>query len=148
MAKRILVPIDHVPPIAELLDLVHDAARGGGAVVRLIHVAPLPDNLIGSDGRVMAFADQEGARVEAEWRDLLRPVECELGDVPVDSVVCFGDPVTAILREAVEFEADLVAMPSHGRTSVGRLVFGSVAEQIAHRAPMAVALVRARTRHE
>jgi nucleotide-binding universal stress UspA family protein len=36
-------------------------------------------------------------------------------------------------------------MPTRGRTGVTRLLFGSVAEEVARRAPMAVALVRAHT---
>jgi len=141
MAKRILVAVDHDPP-AELLDLIHDAARAGGANVRLIHVAPHPENLIGDDGHVMAFSDQEGARLEAEGLDRLRTVELQLGGVPVESVVRFGDPAAEIVREAEAFEADLIAMPTRGRSPVARLLFGSVAEHVARRAPMAVALIR------
>jgi nucleotide-binding universal stress UspA family protein len=142
MAKRILVALDHTPPPAELLDLVNDAARGAGATVRLIHVAPIPDNLIGTDGHVMAYSDQEGARLEAQALDRLRTVELHFGGIPTESVVCFGDPATEILQEAERFDADLIAMPTRGRTGVSRLVFGSVAEQVARRASMAVALVK------
>jgi nucleotide-binding universal stress UspA family protein len=141
MAKRILVAVDHTPP-AELLDLINDAARGGGATVRLVHVAPTPDNLIGDDGYVMAYADQEAARLEAEGLDMLRTVELHLGGVPVEAVVRFGDPAVEIVREAEAFDADLIAMPTRGRTGVARLLFGSVASEVARRAPMAVALVR------
>lgn len=144
MAKRILVPVDHPPP-PELLALVTDAGRGGGATVRLIHVAPPPDNVVDDDGHVMAYSDQEGARLEAEGLDMLRAVELELSGVPVESVVRFGDPAAQIVREAEAFEADLIAMPTRGRTGVTRLLFGSVAEQVARRAPMAVALVRPHT---
>jgi nucleotide-binding universal stress UspA family protein len=142
MAKRILVALDHTPPPAELLDLVNDAARGAGATVRLIHVAPIPTTLLGSNGHVMAYSNQEGARLEAEALDRLRTVELHFGGIPTESAVCFGDPATEILREAERFDADLIAMPTRGRTGVSRLVFGSVAEQVARRAPMAVALVR------
>ena len=141
MAKRILVAVDQTPP-PELLDLVGDAARGGGATVRLLHVAPTPQNLLGDDGHVMAYADQEGERLQAEGRDKLRDVELHLGGVAVEAVVRFGDPATQILREAEEFHADLIAMPTRGRTGVARLLYGSVAEQVARRAPSAVALVR------
>ena len=142
MAKRILVALDYTPPPAELLDLVNDAARGGGAMVRLMRVAPVPHNLIGKDGYVMAFANQEGARLEAEGLDRLRMIELHFGGVPVESVVRFGDPAQEIVREAEQFDADLIAMPARGRTGVSRLIFGSVAEQVACRAPMAVAIVR------
>ena len=144
MAKRILVAVDHTPP-TELLDLISDAARGGGAAVRLLHVAPKPDNLIGDDGYVMAYADQEAVRLEAEGLDILRPIELHLGGVSVESVVRFGDPAVEILREAEAFDADLIAMPTRGRTGVARLLFGSVAAEVARRASVAVALVRPST---
>jgi nucleotide-binding universal stress UspA family protein len=145
MAKRILVPLDHTPPPAELLVLIGDAASGAGAVVRLIHVAPVPETVFSVDGRVMAYSDQEGARLEAEGLDMLRTVGLHLGGVPVESVVRFGEPADTIVNEAEAFDADLVAMPTRGRTGVTRLLFGSVAEQVARRAPMAVALVRSST---
>ncbi|PYN05671.1 MAG: universal stress protein, partial [Candidatus Rokuibacteriota bacterium] len=41
MAKRILVPLDQSPPAEAVLPLVGEVARGGGATVRLLHVAPI-----------------------------------------------------------------------------------------------------------
>jgi nucleotide-binding universal stress UspA family protein len=142
MAKRILVPLDRTPPPAELLDLVNDAARGGGAVVRLLHVAPIADNVVGVDGRVMAYANQESARLEAEAMARLRIVELHFGGVPTESVVRFGNTADEIVAEAEQFGADLIAMPARGRSGVSRLIFGTVAEQVARRAPMSVVLVR------
>jgi nucleotide-binding universal stress UspA family protein len=142
MAKRILVPIDQKTPVAALLDLVADAVRGGSATVRLLHVAPVPDNVMGVDGHIVAYADQEAARLEAEARDRLRVVELHIGG-DVHSAVRFGDdPATEILAEADDFDADLIAMASSFRTGMSRLFVGSVAEQVAHRASVSVALVR------
>ncbi len=61
MAKRILVAVDRTTPPEELLAFVSDAARGGGATVRLLHVAPMPDSIV-TDGRTLAYSDQEEAR--------------------------------------------------------------------------------------
>jgi nucleotide-binding universal stress UspA family protein len=142
MAKRILVPIDHKTPVAALLDLVGDAVRGGSVTVRLLHVAPVPDNVLGVDGHIVAYADQEGARLEAEARDRLRVIELHIGG-DIDSAVRFGeDPAKEILAEADDFDADLIAMASSFRTGVSRLFLGSVAEQVAHAAPISVAIVR------
>ena len=142
MAKRILVPIDQKTPVAALLDLVADAVRGGSATVRLLHVAPVPDNVMGLDGHVVAFADQEAARMEAEARDRLHVIELHIGG-DIDTAVRFGDdPASEILQEADAFHADLIAMASSFRTGMSRLFVGSVAEQVAHRASMAVALMR------
>jgi hypothetical protein len=91
---------------------------------------------------VVAYSDQEAARVEAEALDDLRTIELHFGGMPVDSVVRFGDPVHEILAEADEFDAELIAMATRLRPGVKRWFAGSVAEQVGRRAPMAVALVR------
>ena len=47
-------------------------------------------------------------------------------------------------RHAREIGADLSAMTSHGRSGLGRLVFGSVANAVPRRAPCPALLVRVR----
>ena len=142
MAKRILVALDRENPPSALLDLIVSAAAGSSATVRLLHVAPMPQNLIDADDRVVAYVDQEAARVQADILDELRAIELQFGWMPVDSVVRFGDPAREILAEAAAFDADLIAMPTRCRRGMKRL-FGSVAEDVGRRAPMAVAMVRA-----
>jgi nucleotide-binding universal stress UspA family protein len=53
-----------------------------------------------------------------------------------------GAPADAILRASSEELADLIVMASHGRSGVGRLVLGSVAEEIIRHADLPVVLVR------
>ena len=50
---------------------------------------------------------------------------------------------SAILRIAGEARADLIVMGTHGRTGLGRLLMGSVAEQVVRRAPCPVLTVKA-----
>ncbi len=64
MAKRILVPLDATDDMEAVLDLIADAARGGGATVRLLHVAPHAETVRDVDGHIVVFADQESARLE------------------------------------------------------------------------------------
>ena len=140
MAKRILVPLDQSPVAESIVLMVADLARGGGAVVRLLHVSPVPGNLIAKDGRVVAYADQEMERLEAEGLDYLRAVEVKFGRVSVECIVRFGEPAEEILREAETFEADLIAVATAGRSALSRAVLGSVAEQVFRRSPVAVVL--------
>ena len=140
MAKRILVAVDGTTAPDELLAFVSDAVRGGGATVRLLHVAPMPESIV-TDERVLAYSDQEEYRVRVEAMDMLRALELHIA-ADVDSVVRFGDPADEILREAEEFGADLIAMPATCRPCVRRMLFGGVAEKVAYRAPMAVLLLR------
>lgn len=147
MAKRILVPLDGSTTAEAVLSLVGDLACGAGAVVRLVHVAPVPDNLYGDDDHLIAYADQEIARLEAQYLDYLAGVEVYLGDVPVERTVRFGDPVREILREADQWGADLIAVTTTGRSGLGRMVLGSVAKQVFRKAGLPVVLYHADQRH-
>ena len=140
MAKRILVPLDQSLVAESIVPIVADLARGGGASVRLLHVTPVPGNLVAKDGRVIAYADQEMERVRAAGLDYFHGLEPRFAGAPLNAVVRFGEPVDEILREAETFDADLIAVATAGRSGLGRVVLGSVAEQVFHRAPMPVML--------
>ena len=140
--KRIVVPLDASPVAESVLPVVADLARAGGGSIRLLRVEPLPDNCVDADGRVVAYADQEMARLEAEGLDYLRTVAARLGGIPIESCVRFGDPLTEILEEADAFGADLIAVTTAGRSGLGRTVLGSVAERVFRKAETPVLLYR------
>src|SRR6266581_1165179 len=108
--KRILVPLDLKTEPDAIARVVADAARGAGATVRLLHVVPVPDAVMDVEGRVLSYADQEAARLEADALDYLRFIGILLDGIPVESVVRFGDPAEEILAEADAFGADLIAL--------------------------------------
>lgn len=142
MAKRILVPLDQSPIAESVVPLVADAARGSQATVRLLHVATEPQTRVNDEGHVVAYADQEMERLQAEGLDYLRTVEMQFDGADIECVVRFGDPLTEILREADAFGADLIAVSTAGRSGIGRAVLGSVAEQVFRRAEAPVMLMR------
>jgi len=125
--KRIVVPLDASRVAESVLPVVADLARAGGGSIRLLRVEPLPDNCVDADGRVVAYADQEMAR---------------LGGLPIESCVRFGDPLDEILKEADAFHADLIAVTTAGRSGLGRAVLGSVAERVFRKAETPVLLYR------
>jgi nucleotide-binding universal stress UspA family protein len=143
MAKRILVPLDGAVQAEGMIEAIGALARGTGATVRLLRVAPTPETIVDEDGHVLAFADQESERLEAEALDYLHASTIALEDVALEYAVRFGDPVEQIVAEAETWDADLVAMATRGRGCIGRALLGSVAEQVFRKAPMAVALYRA-----
>ena len=53
-----------------------------------------------------------------------------------------GPAADAILRVADDQDVNLIAMTSHGRTGLGRLVFGSVAGEVLHRSSRPLLVVR------
>ncbi len=142
MAKRILVPLDWTPAAEAIVPLVKDLATGAGATVCLLYVAPMPENVVTDEGRVLSYVDQEMARLEVEGLDYLRAVEIGLDGVPVEPVIRFGDPREKILEEAEAFAAELIVLTSERRWALGRAALGATAEYVVRKAPMAVAVVR------
>lgn len=63
----------------------------------------------------------------------------------LDTAVSEGDPRTAIVDAAKEWQADLIVVGSHGRTGLTRLVMGSVAQTVVAHAHCSVEVVRRRT---
>ena len=141
MYKKILVPLDRSAGAEAALPVAADLARADQAVIRLLHVAPTPTAIV-AEGRVIAYADQESERVQHISEVYLREAARQLAGVPVEYAVRFGEPAEEILEEARESGAELIAMATHGRSGVARLVLGSVAEAVLRRSEVPVVLVR------
>ena len=60
----------------------------------------------------------------------------------VSHILVDGDAAAEIVRAAKDSHADVIVMGTHGRTGVGRLVLGSVAEQVMRRAACPVVTVK------
>lgn len=62
--------------------------------------------------------------------------------VRVVSVVKVGDPRIAILREALEWDADCIFLGSRGLAGIDRFMLGSVSNSVTSHAPCTVEIVR------
>jgi len=60
----------------------------------------------------------------------------------------WGDPKSKIIDVAVEWHADLIVLGSHGKTTLERVLTGSVADYVMRHAPCSVELVRRSYAHE
>jgi nucleotide-binding universal stress UspA family protein len=58
------------------------------------------------------------------------------------TAVRVGDAATEIVAGAREYQADVIAMTTHGRSGLTRILFGSVAEAVLRRASVPVFLMR------
>jgi nucleotide-binding universal stress UspA family protein len=112
-------------------------ARDYGARLLLVHVEPpLP-----------SFAELGAVPPEPFDR---RALERKLAQIkPTDSHVpvvartlLIGDETSEINRFAEENHADLIVMGTHGRTGLGRLLMGSVAESVLRQAPCPVLTIK------
>ncbi len=129
--RMILVPLDGTPGSESVLDAVRGLAAAHRATVRFVHVAPHATTVQSEDdGRVVAFAHQESARVEHQVRAYFSRLAVRLPGVSVGGTVRFGEPLAEIVEEAESVGADLIAMASHRRNALGRLVRGSLAKRL------------------
>ncbi|MGH7389599.1 MAG: universal stress protein [Candidatus Rokuibacteriota bacterium] len=142
MAKRILAPFDDREPSEAIVPVLGALARDSGATVRLLRVLPVPELLVGTDGRIVAYVDQETSRLTAHGTEDLRRIEAQLDGVAVESVVRFGEPVAEILLEAEAFDADLIALASPDGGRLRRAIAPGVADRVAARAPVPTLLLR------
>ncbi len=62
--------------------------------------------------------------------------------ITVEHRLVVGDAATEILREGQETKCDVIILGTHGRTGLGRLLMGSVAEKVVRRAPCPVLTVK------
>jgi len=64
----------------------------------------------------------------------------------VESFACADSPAWGVLNKAAEWKADLVALGSHGRSTLERLFLGSVSQKVAAEAACSVRIARPRKR--
>jgi nucleotide-binding universal stress UspA family protein len=130
MTKRILVPLSERERDEAILPLVGALARESGATVRLLRVYPVPDIIVGSNDRVVAYVDQEMDRLSREGLIHLKGAELQLDGVPVESVVRFGEPVEEILLETEAWSADLIALRTASRSRLWSAIAPGVADRV------------------
>ena len=139
--RVILVPLDGTAGSEAVLETIGDVARAEGASVRLLSVRS-PVHEVEVEGRILAYADQETERVQAEAQDYLKRVAVSFGEVPVSFAVRFGEPAKQIVEEAEAACATLIAMATHRRTGIARVVKGSIAESVERTTTIPVMLVQ------
>ncbi len=83
---------------------------------------------------------------EEEQRKVMRAVAEKLKashpGLHIDIEVLEGDPKTRILEEADRLDAHMVVVGTHDRKGLARLMLGSVAETIVHKAKVPVLVVK------
>jgi nucleotide-binding universal stress UspA family protein len=130
--KRILVPLDGSRLSEAIMPLAKALARDYDAELLLVRALSPRGS---ADAEV-----QEQEDAEAYLRTMAARVARR--DVPVAWKVWYDEPDRAIVDAARFNEVDLIAMSTHGRGGLTRLLFGSVAESVVRQALVPVLLVR------
>ena len=126
MIERILVPLDGSELAETVLPYVTYLSARTGAGVRLITVALT-----------------EPERIEANRYLTSQRNELRAQAVEASVAVAPDGEAETILAEADAWNADLIAMSTHGRSGVLRWVMGSIADKVLHATTRPLLLVRA-----
>jgi nucleotide-binding universal stress UspA family protein len=142
MYKRALVPLDGSMIAEAIVPFILEIAGPLDMEVALLRVVVPAPPLVVEGSTHAVFEDVDKLRDEAD--DYLASVAAALRarGVRVTTHVRSGDAVGEILAGAREAGADLIAMTTHGRGGLGRLLFGAIAEAVLRQAEMPVFLMR------
>ena len=132
----ILFPTDFSENAQQAFTLACSLARDCGARIVVVYVVPPP---LGQD-RVLVRQNPD-EYYEGPWQ-ALREVEAPDENVRVEHRLEDGDAAERILKVAEEVQAGLIVMGTHGRSGLGRLLMGSVAEKVVREAPCPVLTLR------
>lgn len=166
MTRRVLVPLDGSDFSRQILPHLRAFLDPSDLELILLRVGDPPEGVTGTPARPPTaewpfpiyyeserdadrahhpiYSSQVRDSVQAELVDELQGDVGALQEAgySVYVAVSFGDPAQEIVAFAERQHVDLVAMATHGRTGLSRLVFGSVAEQVMRRLTIPVMLVR------
>jgi nucleotide-binding universal stress UspA family protein len=143
MYKRALVALDGSPVAESIIPFILAIAGPLDMEVILLRVLEPQTPVVIEGSPHIDVEDVAARRLDAQ--EYLAPVAVELRNkgVRVTTEVRRGVPAQEIVAAAREAGADLIAMSTHGRSGLGRMIFGSVAEAVVRRAEIPVFLMRA-----
>ena len=135
--RTVLVPVDFSPESLAAIDvglqLVDDPAH-----LHIVHV--MIDITPLEAGEVWGVIDPQ-ARV-GQIEKLLKEKLTDDKYQGLQIAVVLGEPAHGIANYAQEKHAELIVIPSHGRTGITRLLIGSVAERVVRLAHCPVLVLR------
>ncbi|MBP8953307.1 MAG: universal stress protein [Armatimonadetes bacterium] len=141
MYQHILVTLDESELAEQALPHAVALARAFGSTLHLVSVVAVtsPEAL-----QIATMATDHEAQLDSA-RAYMRGIRKRAIEEGVETEwdVCQGDVADEILRYREQQDCDLIVMSTHGRSGMGRWVYGSVADRILRHSPVPVLLVRA-----
>jgi len=141
--RRILCPIDLSEFSRHALDHAVTIARRYDSVITVLNVCALVPATAYSPGTpILPVSAPTPDDLDALLASMKRFVETEVGlTTPMRFEIGEGNAASEILDRATAIPSDLIVMGTHGRSGFERLVLGSVAEKVIHKAACPVLTV-------
>jgi len=150
---HVLVPLDGSELAESVLVRAISLANQLGASVTLLRSLDLPDLAVGQKGRAAAGSDAIRVIVPTERQRATRYLETvqqrlQVHGIPTALAVTEEGAALDIAEQARTLkeagQAVIIVMATHGRTGVGRWLYGSVAGAVLHLAKVPLLVIRPR----
>lgn len=143
---RILVPLDGSTLGSVALPFAEELARKMRAEIKLLHIPLPPYRLAGAGELDFSFPEQFIEDMKKGATEYLSKTSAEVKGkgIAVSAEIVEGLADEVIASYARDKKADLVAMSTHGRGGLSRLVFGSVMDRVLHSLDVPVLVIRAK----
>src|SRR2546427_8770487 len=142
IVQHVLVPIDFSTTADRALEYAMALAQHLQARLTLLHVLDMTPVTMDemTPGMTATFLETQ----ETEAQHLLQASleRVQRAGLQGDSLLVQGTPTQTIVDTAGEQQGDLIIMGTHGRTGLGHVFLGSVAEHVVRQGPCPVLVVR------
>jgi nucleotide-binding universal stress UspA family protein len=147
MFRHLLVTLDGSPRAETVIPHAIDIAKTMGAEITLLRIVDAANSdwsERGAIGKSQASTSIKSTYVDQATTYINRVAEqLRQNGITANAIVKQGQAAKQIVATARETEADAIAMATHSRRGINRLMFGSVAEEVLHESLLPILLVRA-----
>ncbi|MEK6673543.1 MAG: universal stress protein [Nitrospirota bacterium] len=138
MYKTIVVAFDGSEySKAALIESSNRIKRHGGKII-MVHAVYFDEEEFGAKPEQLEKRFELGKKICYQAKDTF---SSEF-KIDIESIVCEGEPPSVITDIARERQADLIAMGTHGRKGLKRLIMGSVTSHVIVNSPCDVLVVK------
>ena len=131
MYKRVLVPLDGSKLAEEILPLAERVSSGFNIPLHLLTVIQ-PDSVAATRAAGSDASQQAARKAQDYLRVVSERLSRSVGPARVQMSVQIARVADAIVQEAESVSETLIALSSHGRSGLTRMVLGSVADKVLH----------------
>jgi nucleotide-binding universal stress UspA family protein len=144
--RRILVPLDGSSACEAVMPYARELGQLLGALIVILHVSAEksedPDSFLGSQVSGRPAGPAPGEEASPPERIKYAAQTFSAAGLETLTLNLGGDPISTILEFARPSAVDLIAMTTHGRSGLSKLMIGSVAERVLREAILPTLLVR------
>jgi len=143
--KRITCCVDFSENARFALQMAVELAEKFGAKLYVIHVLPPAVNPLETEAEWMIPEEPKKSLILKIEEKMAQEYGSKIAeDVDSELLVLDGHVSSEIIRFLEEKKIDLAVLGSYGASGMGLVLFGSVANRVAHKAPCSVMIVRSK----